>query len=75
MPLDLLMMLWYFILLPMEIIFKHISSVSNLNIAVLQLKVRKSGSKRLKNNSFYLNLTKGQNVNCGIASLINQWLN
>lgn len=49
--------------------------MSNLNIAVLQLKVRNSGRKRWKNNSFYLNLTKGQNVNCGIASLINQWLN
>lgn len=57
-PVDLLMMLWYFILFPMEIIFKHIPSVSSLNIAVLQFKVRKPESKRLKNDSFFFELKK-----------------
>lgn len=47
-PVDLLMILWYFFLFPMEMIFKHIASVSSLNIAVLQFKVRKPESKRLK---------------------------
>lgn len=53
------MMLWYFILFPMEIIFKHIPSVSSLNIAVLQFKVRKPESNRLKTNSF---LKRGQKI-------------
>lgn len=53
-PVDLLMMLWYFFLFPMEMIFKHIPSVNSLNVAVLQFEVRKPESKRWKKKLFLL---------------------